>query len=61
LVATSDEATDKMNKVNGAYECLKEIGGQDPIMSQYRSSFTLVGSTGPGRPSFIRQVKLFSY
>ena len=38
------------------YEYLKQIGAQDPIMSEYRGSFTMVGYSGPGRPSFIRQV-----
>ena len=54
MVSIKDEASDKMK--NSDYECLREIGARNPIMSEYRGSFTLVGYTGPGRPSFIRQV-----
>ena len=55
MVSIKDEASYKMK--NSDYECLREIGARDPIMSEYRGSFTLVGYTGPGRPSFIRQVR----
>ena len=48
-----DEASDKMNA--DGYVSLEEIGALNP-MKEYRGSFTLVGYTGPGRPSFIRQV-----
>ena len=41
------------------YEYLKEIGAQDPIISEYRGSFTLAGYSGPGRRSYMRQVWYF--
>ena len=54
LVAIKDDASQKMKKSD--YEYLKEIGAQDPIISEYRGSFTLAGYSGPGRRSYMRQV-----
>lgn len=59
LVAIKDEASYKMKKTD--YEYLKQIGAKDPIMSEHRGSFTLVGYSGPGRLSFIRQVRSYLF
>ena len=55
LVAIQDEAQRKM--YSPAYTALRRIGARSPMNAGYRASFTLIGYTGPGRPSFIKQVK----
>ena len=55
LVAIQDEAQRKM--YSPAYAALRRIGARSPMNAGYRASFALIGYTGPGRPSFIKQVK----
>ena len=54
LVAVQDEASSKMK--DGDYNAFNKIGAQNPIKKDFRSSFALVGYTGPGRPSWVTQV-----
>ena len=55
LVAVQDEASEKMR--NGDYKMFDKLGGQIIILNQrFRSSYALVGYTGPGRQPWIKQV-----
>ncbi len=40
-----------------AYNALRRIKARRPFNADFRGSFAMVGYTGPGRPSFVRQVK----
>ena len=55
LVAVQDEASSKMATAD--YAMFDKLGGQTVILKDlFRSSYALVGYTGPGRPSWIKQV-----
>lgn len=55
LVAVQEEASEKMRDAD--YEMFDKLGGQTVILSQrFRSSYALVGYTGPERPPWIKQV-----
>ena len=59
LVAIQDEGQKRI--LSSAYTALRRIGARNPLNAAYRGSFALIGYTGPGRPSFVRQVKYQSY
>lgn len=40
-----------------AYNALRRIGARNPFNADLRGSFALIGYTGPGRPSFVKQVR----
>ena len=55
LVAVQDEASSKMDRSD--YTIFDKLGGQTVILKKsFRSSYALVGYSGPGRPSWIKQV-----
>ncbi|CAB4023040.1 Neurogenic locus notch 1 [Paramuricea clavata] len=54
LVAAQDEPSLKMT--NADYSIFDKLGGQTVILKdRFRSSYALVGYTGPGRPPWIKQ------
>lgn len=60
LVAIQDEASKKMTSAD--YVIFDKIGGQNVILKEYfRSSYALVGYTGPDRPPWIKQVSIARY
>ena len=50
-----DEAANRMRDED--YNALIKIGAQNPIKNDFRSSYALVGYSGPGRPSWVTQVR----
>ncbi len=51
-----DDASSKM-KASADYAMFDKLGAQTVILKDYyRSSYALVGYTGPGRPSWVKQV-----
>ena len=55
LIAIQDEGSAKMNTT--AYDALKKVGAQNPLKGNYRSSYALLGWSGPDTPNFITQVQ----
>jgi hypothetical protein len=53
VVAVQDEGS---KRIGNALEYLKKIGAQDPIISEHRSSFALIGYKGAETPKWITQV-----
>lgn len=58
LVAIQNEGQRRMT--SAAYSALRRLGARNPLNAAYRGSFALIGYTGPGRPSFVRQVKIIT-
>ena len=54
LIAIQDEGSREMSEA--AYKALEKFGAQDPLKENYRSSYALLGWSGPGVPNFITQV-----
>jgi hypothetical protein len=55
LVAAQDDPSSKMT--NADYSIFDKLGGQTVILKKrFRSSYALVGYTGPGRPPWTKQV-----
>lgn len=55
LIAAQDDASTKMKSAD--YAIFDKLGGQNVILKDsFRSSYALVGYSGPGRPSWIKQV-----
>ena len=52
LVAIQDEGS---NYVTAAIEALKRLGATDPILTDYRGSYCLVGYAGDTKPTWITQ------
>ena len=52
LVAIQDEGS---QQVRPALSALKRVGATDPILTDYRGSFALVGSSQMSKPSWIMQ------
>ena len=51
-----DDASSKMTTAD--YAMFDKLGAQTVILKEpFRSSYALVGYTGPGRPSWIKQVR----
>lgn len=42
-----------------AYAALRQIGARNPFYGDYRGSFAMIGYTGPGKPSFVKQVRYY--
>ena len=57
IVAVQDSGA---AKIGNALEYLKKIGAQDPLISELRSSFALIGYKGAEIPKWITQVRLLS-
>ena len=38
------------------YQTLLKIGAVEPMYQDVRGSFALIGFSGPGKPSFVKQV-----
>ena len=55
LIAIQDEGSARMNAT--AYDALKKVGAKDPLRGDPRSSYALLGWSGPGVPNFVTQVK----
>ena len=41
------------------YKALRLVGGRRPFYRSLRGSYALVGTTGPGRPFWVKQVSHF--
>lgn len=41
---------------SAAYRALRLVGGRNPFYKSFRGSYALVGTTGPGRPFWVKQV-----
>ena len=41
---------------SAAYRGLTKVGAVKPMNQDFRGSFSLIGYTGPGKPSFVKQV-----
>ena len=52
LVAIQDEGS---SQVSPALNALKRLGAKDPILTDYRGSFALIGYAQPSKPSWIAQ------
>ena len=52
LVAIQDEGS---SQVSPALNALKRLGAKDPILTDYRCSFALIGYSKPSKPSWIAQ------
>ena len=53
IVAVQDDGA---SKIGNALEYLKKIGARDPIISEHRSSFALIGYKGVETVKWITQV-----
>lgn len=43
------------------YRALRLVGGRAPFYRSFRGSYALVGTTGPGRPFWVKQVSEFKF
>ena len=57
LVAIQDEGSKKMT--DAAYEALERFGATNQLRNKFRSSFALLGYSGPGQFDAITQVIQF--
>jgi hypothetical protein len=55
LIAIQDDGSRDMT--DPGYEALEMVGAQNPLRRIYRSSYALIGWSGPGAPNFITQVR----
>ena len=58
LIAIQDDGSKKMS--TAGYDALEKVGAQDLLRGSYRSSYALLGWSGPGAPDFVTQVGLCS-
>ena len=58
VVAVQDSAA---GTIGNALSELKKIGARDPIISELRSSFALIGYKGVETPKWITQVCMLTY
>ena len=54
LIAIQDEAATKMT--NSAYDAMRRFGALSQYRHEYRSSFALIGWSGPGNSAIVTQV-----
>ena len=55
LIAIQDAAGEKMT--NSAYYAMRRFGAWSQYKNELRSSFALIGWSGPGKTNFVTQVK----
>ena len=54
MVAIQDEGSNKMT--DAAYDALKRLGAENPLKNNFRSSYALLGYSGPGELDAVTQV-----
>ena len=53
-MAIQDEGYSRMGSAD--YKALENVGAKSPLIKMYRSSYALIGWTGPGKINVVAQV-----
>ena len=54
LISVQDASAKKMTEI--AYETMKRVGATNPLKYHFRSSYALLGYSGPGKLDAVTQV-----